>query len=115
MMGKYDAYKNRFPHTCKVYQVTDETPLEDGVESVFYEGECNMYGSTTLRTYKQDNVIKGEYAVDIPHLVKGVNSGDLLDVTDFNGTFTACVITNSYPVIYGSRTGTTIYFNLPKN
>lgn len=114
-MKKTDAYKHRFPHTCKVYKVTDETPFEDGEETLFYEGKCNMYGSTTLRTFKQTGVIKGEYAVDIPSLVKGVNSGDLVDVTDYNGTFTACVVTNSFPVIYGNYEGTTIYFNLPKN
>ena len=114
-MKKSDAYKNRFPHTCKVYAMKGETPFDDGVETVFYKGECNMYGATTLRTYKQTGVIKGEYAVDMPYLVKGVNSGDLLDVTDFNGTFEACVITNSFPVMYGNLVGTTIYFNLPKN
>lgn len=112
---KSDAYKNRFPHTCKVYRVDGETPFDDGAESVFYEGKCAMYGSTTLRTYKQAGVIKGEYAVDIPKLVKGVRSGDMLDVTDYNGTYTECVVTNSMPVIYGKFEGTTIYFNLYKN
>ena len=110
-----NAYKNRFPHTCKVYRIEEETPFNDGVESIFYEGVCNMYGSSTLRTFKQSGVIKGEYAIDIPFLVKGVNSGDLIDVTDYNGTFTACVVTNSMPVVYGKYEGTTIYFNLPKN
>ena len=114
-MKKNDAHKNRFPHTCKVYRVDNETPFEEGVETVFYEGECNMYGSVTLRTYKQTGVIKGEYAVDIPHLIKGVNSGDLLDVTDFNGTNMECVVINSFPVMYGNLVGTTVYFNLPKN
>lgn len=114
-MNRQEAYRNRFPHTCKVYRVDGETPFSDGEEQVFYEGECNMYGSSTLRTFKQNGVIKGEYAVDIPQLVKGVNSGDLLDVTDFNGTFAACVVTNSMPVMYGLYVGTTIYFNLPKN
>jgi len=114
-MKKYDAYSTRFPHTCKVYNVSGETPFEEGTESLFYQGECHMYGSSTLRTFKQSGVIKGEYAVDIPKLVKGVNSGDLIDVTDYNGTFIACVITNSMPVVYGRHEGTTIYFNLPKN
>lgn len=114
-MKKHDAYKTRFPHTCIVYGITEETPFGDGVEHIFYQGECNMYGSTSLRTFKQSGVIKGEYAIDIPKLVKGVNSGDLIDVTDYNGTFTACVVTNSMPVVYGKYEGTTIYFNLPKN
>lgn len=114
-MKKHEAYATRFPHTCKVYRVSGETPFGEGVSSIFYEGECHMYGSSTLRTFKLQGVIKGEYAIDIPKLVKGVNSGDLIDVTDYNGTFTACVVTNSMPVVYGKNEGTTIYFNLPKN
>jgi hypothetical protein len=109
------AYNTRFPHTCKVYRVSEETPFNDGVETVFYKGECAMYGSSTLRTFKQSGVIKGEYAIDIPKLVKGVNSGDTIDVTDYNGTFEGCIVTNSMPVVYGKFEGTTIYFNLPKN
>ena len=114
-MKKHDAYATRFPHTCKVYRVSDETPFDDGAETVFYEGECSFYGSSMLRTFKQQGVIKGEQAVDIPKLVKGVKSGDLIDVTDYNGTYTACAITSSNPVVYGKREGTTIYFNLYKN
>jgi hypothetical protein len=98
-----------------VYGVTGETPFGEGVTHIFYQGECHMYGSSTLRTFKQQGVIKGEYAIDIPKLVKGVNSGDLVDVTNYNGTFTGCVVTNSMPVVYGKYEGTTIYFNLPKN
>jgi len=114
-MKKHDAYATRFPHTCTVYGVTEETPFGEGVTHIFYQGQCHMYGSSTLRTFKQSWVIKGEYAIDIPKLVKGVNSGDLIDVTDYNGTFTACVVTKSMPVVYGKHEGTTIYFNLPKN
>ena len=114
-MRKSNAYATRFPHTCMVYRVSGETPFGEGVQKVFYQGKCAMNGSSTLRTFKQQGVIKGEYAIDIPELVKGVNSGDLIDVTDYNGTFEACVVTSSMPVVYGSREGTTIYFNLPKN
>lgn len=114
-MKRGDAYKTRFPHTCRVYGVTGETPFEDGDTRIFYEGECCVYGNSSPRTFKTDGVIRGEYAVDIPKLVRGVRSGDLLDVTDYNGTFTACVITDSMPVVYGSREGTTVYFNTLKN
>lgn len=114
-MKKHDAYATRFPHTCIVYEVSEETPFGDGITKIIYQGECHMYGSSTLRTFKQSGVIKGEYAVDIPKLVKGVNSGCLIDVTDYNGEFVGCVITNSMPVVYGKHEGTSIYFNLPKN
>lgn len=114
-MSKPDAYSTRFPHLCKVYRVSDETPFEDGLETIFYTGECHMYGSNSLRTFKQSGVIKSEYAIDIPYLVRGVNTGDLIDVTDYNGTYTSCVVSSSMPVVYGKYEGTTIYFNLPKN
>ena len=113
-MSKHDAYATRFPHTCKAYRVSGETPFDDGEEQLFYEGKCYMYGSSTLRTFKQSGVIKGEYAIDIPFLVEGVNAGDMIDVTDFNGTFTECVVSSSMPVIYGKYSGTSIFFNLPR-
>lgn len=114
-MKKTNAYATRFPHTCTVYSLSGETPFGNGVQTIFYQGQCAMYGSSSMRTFKQSGVIKGEYAIDIPMLVKGVNSGDVIDVTDYNGTFEGCVVTSSMPVVYGKHEGTTIYFNLPKN
>lgn len=114
-MKKHDAYANRFPHVCKVYRVDGETPFDDGVETLLYEGECYMYGNSTLRTFKIGGVVKGEYAIDIPALVRGVNAGDLIDVTDYNGTYKECMVTTSIPVEYGKHQGTSIYFNIMKN
>ena len=101
----------RFPHTCKVYRISGETSFDEGNETVLYVGECNKYGSTSLRTFTKSNVIKSDYAIDIPGLVKGIIAGDLVDVTDYGESFESCVVTDCYP----TEMGTTLYFNLAKN
>ena len=111
----------RFPHTCKVYRISGETSFDEGNETVLYVGKCNKYGrtsprtstngSTSLRTFTKSNVIKSDYAIDIPGLVKGIIAGDLVDVTDYGGSFESCVVTDCYP----TEMGTTLYFNLAKN
>ena len=97
----------RFPHTCKVYRISGETSFDDGAETVLYEGEC----SSSLRTFTESNVIKSDYAIYIPGLVRGIVAGDLVDVTDYGGTFEAKVITDCY----ATEMGTTLYFNMAKN
>lgn len=101
----------RFPHTCKVYKVIGGDAWESGTEEVLYEGKCNKYGSSNLRTFNRDNVIKADYAVDIPGLVRGVSTGCLLDVTDYTGTYEKLTLTDAYP----TEMGTTLYFNMSKN
>lgn len=101
----------RFPHTCKVYRISGETPFDEGNETVLYVGRCHKYGSTSLRTFTKSNVIKSDYAIDIPGLAKGIIAGDLVDVTDYGGSFESCVVTDCYP----TEMGTTLYFNLAKN
>lgn len=100
----------RFPHTCKVYRISGETSFDEGSETVLYEGECNKYSSSSLRTFMKDNVIKVDYAVDIPGLVKGVVTGDIVDFADFGAPFKGCIITDCYP----TTMGTTLYFNQAK-
>lgn len=101
----------RFPHTCKVYRISGETSFDEGKETVLYVGRCHKYGSTSLRTFTKSNVIKSDYAIDIPGLAKGIIAGDLVDVTDYGGSFESCVVTDCYP----TEMGTTLYFNLAKN
>jgi hypothetical protein len=88
-----------------------ETSFSDGDETVLYEGECMKYGSNSLRTFKTDNVLKGDYAVDVPGLILGVNRGNLIDFTDYSGTFTKNVISDPAP----SEMGSTFYFNMASN
>ena len=101
----------RFPHTCKVYRISGETSFDEGNETVLYVGRCHKYGSTSLRTFTKSNVIKSDYAIDIPGLAKGIIAGDLVDVTDYGGSFESCVVADCYP----TEMGTTLYFNLAKN
>lgn len=101
----------RFPHYCKIYARNNETSFSDGEEVIIYEGVCNKYGSTSLRTFKTNGVIRSEYAVDIPGLVPGISQGTLIDVTDGTGTITRAIITESYP----TSLGTTAYFDIERN
>lgn len=101
----------RFPHYCKIYTLKGETSFADAEEVVLYEGVCNKYGSTSLRTFKTNGVIRSEYAVDMPGLVGGITQGALIDVTDFAGTITKAIISESYP----TSLGTTAYFDIERN
>lgn len=110
----------RFPHTCKLYRRKCETSFDDGVEEIVYKGKCSKYGATTMRTFRTDNVIKSDYAVDIPEPIDDVFGGLLLDVTDDNGTLTECQVSDVQTYKYGvykkrkPLIGTTIYFNVTK-
>lgn len=101
----------RFPHTCRVYRMEGESSFSEGEPVVLYEGCCNKYGNSSLRTFMSKNVIKGDYAVDIPGLVKGILPGDFLDYEDFSGSRKRCLVADGY----ASEMGTTVYFNLSKN
>lgn len=101
----------RFPHTCTVYRIDGETSFEDGDKTILYEGKCAKYGNTGLRSFKSNNVFKGDYAVDIPGLIKGIRSGCIVDVTDYGGEYKSCIVTDAY----ASEMGTTVYFNIAKN
>ena len=95
----------RHPHKCTVYRIIGEDSFSDGEKVILYEG------STNLRTFKTDNVIKSDYLLSLPGIVEGILAGDLIDVTDRQGTFTQCMVTDSY----AGNLGTTVYFNLAKN
>ena len=101
----------RHPHTCKIYRMEGETSFEDGVETVLYEGACRKYGNSSLRTFKTDDVVKGDFALSVPGTVEGILAGDLIDVTDKSGTWERCMVTECY----AGNLGTTVYFNLSKN
>ena len=88
-----------------------ETSFEDGVETVLYEGVCRKYGNSSLRTFKTDDVVKGDFALSVPGTVEGILAGDLIDVTDKSGTWERCMVTECY----AGNLGTTVYFNMAKN
>lgn len=101
----------RFPHTCTIYRMIDETSFDEGEKQILYEGVCRKYSGTSLRTFKTENVIKSDYALSLPGIIEGIMAGDLIDVTDRQGTFIQCVVSDSY----AGNLGTTVYFNLAKN
>ena len=105
---------NRWPHTCKIYTKDDDPYAVENTsstETVAYEGKCYKYGASTMRTFKSDNVIKADFAVDIPELITGVKAGYLVDVYDDCGEYLECEISDLQPVRYGKFVGTTLYFN----
>lgn len=101
----------RHPHECVIYRMTDADSFGDGYKTVLYEGACRKEGSTNLRTFRTDNVIKSDYLLSLPGIIEGISAGDLIDVTDRQGTFKGCLVTDSY----AGNLGTTVYFNLAKN
>lgn len=101
----------RFPHTCKVYRITGESPFSDGKVKIMYEGLCNKYGVMNMIAREKKGALNSNYAVDIPKLVKGVKAGDLIDVEDYSCNVNGCVVSDCY----ATSMGTTIYFNMPKN
>ncbi len=101
----------RFPHTCKVYRLAEIDNFSDGEEIVLYEGKCRKNVNTSLRTFKTDGVIKSDYSLSIPGTVKGIRAGDLVDVTDMQGDFKACLVSDCY----AGNLGTTVYFNVTQN
>ena len=72
----------RHPHKCTVYRIIGEDSFSDGEKVILYEGICRKEGSTNLRTFKTDNVIKSDYLLSLPGIVEGILAGDLIDVTD---------------------------------
>lgn len=100
----------RFPHHCTIYRIDGETSFNDGEKVVIYDGKCNRYGATSLRTFRTNFVVKGDYAIDLPGLVTGIDTGCFVDFEDYVGEFKECVVTDCYP----THMGTTLQFNLPK-
>ena len=106
----------RFPHRIRLYRRDDETSFSDGEETLLYEGKCLIYGSSQMRTFKTDGVIKCDYAADVPEILYGVGEGGVLaDIEDFNGRKTGLQVTSCYAGWYGKRKGSTIYLNISQN
>lgn len=101
----------RHPHVCRIYRKEGATNFSKGTEVVLYEGACRKEGSTNLRTFKTNNVLKCDYALSLPGIIEGIMSGDLIDVTDRQGEYKGCMVTDAY----AGNLGTTVYFNHPKN
>lgn len=112
-MNKHIEHRN-YPDTCRIYTSIGQTQFNEEDASVLYEGECIKYGSSQMRKYVNGNVIKADFCVDIPHVVKGIFSGMRLDVEDSQGEFLDCEIVTAFADnVYGL--GTTVFFNAAMN
>ena len=91
----------RFPHTCKIYRMTESTPFDEGQEVIIYEGKCRKYTNTS----KFNEVLISKYGLSIPGTLP-IKAGDLLNVTDITGTYSGSIIEVS-----AGNLGTTVFFN----
>ena len=133
-MGRLAQNFPRFPHRCTIYSMQQPTGFETEeqiakLKSVLWEGRCRKESNTSIRTFKgTENVVKGDYRVQLGALVGGELSGDayaaldgrigeecgavvsgimaglFVDVTDRNGTFTLSINDS-----YAGNLGTTLY------
>lgn len=85
------ANNPRFPHQCVIYRNEGATSFGDGTVKELYKGVCRKSSSTNIRSFSTGNNTTGkvdiaDYRVSIPGIVKGIQKGDLIDVTDLIGT-----------------------------
>lgn len=82
----------RFPHQCVIYRKEGATSFNpDGKIVEVYKGVCRKSSSTNIRTSNTGSNTTGkvdvsDYRVSMPGIVKGIQKGDLVDVTDLIGT-----------------------------
>lgn len=81
-MGRLGNEFPRFPHRCRVYVKLSPTGMETeqelaNLKRIVWEGRCRKESNTSIRTFKgQENVLKGDYRVQLGSLVGGNLSGD---------------------------------------
>lgn len=86
------ATNPRFPHQCVIYRREGANSFNpDGKIKKIYTGECRKSSSTNIRTFNTGVISTGkvdtvDYRVSLPGIVKGIQKGDLIDVTDLVGT-----------------------------
>lgn len=81
----------RFPHECVIYRKEGTTSFREGTVKELYKGACRKSSSTNIRTFNTGSNSTGkvdiaDYRVSVPGIVKGIQKGDLIDVTDLIGT-----------------------------
>ena len=83
-----------YPHQCKIYRREGATSFNpEGKLVIIYEGLCHKEISSNTRTFGTGSMSVGkvdtmDYRVSMPGIVKGIQKGDLIDVTDLIGTET---------------------------
>lgn len=82
----------RFPHQCIVYRMEGASSFTSGgTIKELYKGVCRKSSSGNIRTFNTGSNTTGkvdtaDYRVSLPGIVRGIQKGDLVDVTDLTGT-----------------------------
>lgn len=109
----------QFPHQCRIYRHVGATSFSSGEEKEIYSGPCRKSSSTNIRTFNTGSNTTGkvdiaDYRVSMPGIVKGIQKGDLVDVTDLIGTEMGLRIV-SFEATQLNGGGTAVLCNLPSN
>ena len=81
-MGRLAQMFPRFPHRCIIYTMQNPTGFESeeelkALKKVIWKGRCRKESNTSIRTFKgTENVLKGDYRVQLGALVGGNLAGD---------------------------------------
>ncbi len=82
----------RFPHQCVIYRKEGATSFNPGgTVKELYNGVCRKSSSTNIRSFNVGSNTTGkvdvaDYRVSMPGIVRGIQKGDLIDVTDLIGS-----------------------------
>lgn len=110
----------RFPHMCVIYRREGATSFNpNGKVKELYNGVCRKSSSTNIRTFNTGSNTTGkvdiaDYRVSMPGIIKGIQKGDLIDVTDLIGTEKGMRIVN-FDATRLLGGGTAVLCNLPSN
>lgn len=102
-----------YPHKCRIYRREGANSFNpEGNIVELYSGVCRKSSSDNIRTFNTGSNTTGkvdvaDYRISLPRIVKGLQKGDLVDVTDLIGTerglrivnFGASVIANATEVL----------------
>lgn len=109
----------RFPHQCVIYRKEGATSFGGGTVKELYNGPCRKSSSNNIRSFNTGSNTTGkvdtaDYRVSIPGIVRGIQKGDLVDVTDLVGTERGMrVVMIEATSLMGG--GTALLCNLPSN
>ena len=99
----------QFPHQCVIYRREGATSFNpDGEVKELYKGECRKSSSTNIRTFNVGTTTMGkvdtaDYRVSVPGIVRGLQKGDFIDVTDLVGTEKGMRIVNFETTLLGEH------------
>lgn len=112
----YQINHGAYPDRCRIYRRRNVSNLSEGDIEIIYQGECHLYGSGQMRKFTNGNVVKADYCVDFPYVLKRnrILAGDLIDVEGNEGFFEQqeIVVPAGDNIV---NLGTTVFFNITLN